>query len=118
MPTPFLLFGKQNAAMALGLVNTTGDANGDRTGPGSLVSSPATVVVASGGTPGYTYAWSRVSGDSTIACTSPTSASTTFSRSSAIAHTYTAVWKCVVTDSVLATKQITLIVTMVFESGS
>lgn len=116
MPTPFLLFGKQNLAMALGLVDTSGGGvSGDRIGPGSVTSDPATVV-ASGGTPGYTYAWTRVSGDTSIFCNSPTSATTTWTRSSATVHIYTAVWKCTVTDSVAATRSITLIVTMIFES--
>jgi len=55
-------------------------------GPGSCpfsqtVISNAVNATAGGGTPGYTYSWSRVSGDSTITATSPTAASTTFQAS-------------------------------------
>lgn len=45
---------------------------------GSMTSA-AVVITASGGTPGYTYAWTWLSGGSGITITSPGAASTTFS---------------------------------------
>lgn len=72
-------------------------------------SSPASSAAATGGTAPYTYAWTYVSGDTSIGATSPTSASTTFGRSSmADMTTYTASWKCTVTDSVAATATATI----------
>jgi hypothetical protein len=52
---------------------------------------------ATGGTPTYSYAWTRVSGNTAITADSSTSASTTFSIS--VGETVQAVWKCTVTDS-------------------
>lgn len=60
--------------------------------------SSASTVTPVGGTPGYTYLWSRVSGD-TLTINSPTSASSNFGYFNAIPSTKVAVFKCTVTDS-------------------
>lgn len=71
----------------------------------SSVTTGSSVCSATGGVPAYTYAWTRVSGDTSIACTSPTAATTTFSRSGMVLGDppYVANWKCTVTDSTAAT---------------
>lgn len=57
-------------------------------------------VSASGGTPGYTYSWSRVSGSALVNITSPSSSSTTFNTSfNGGGQTRSAVFKCTVTDA-------------------
>jgi len=58
-------------------------------------------VSASGGTgTGYTYSWQYVSGDTAIIVNSGSSNTTGWSRTiPAGAWTFTALWKCVVTDS-------------------
>lgn len=68
-----------------------------RVGAGTVVSAPATAT-ASGGSGGYTYAWTYVSGNS-FSVTSPTSASTTFSTSLLAAQYKLGVYRCTVTDS-------------------
>lgn len=66
---------------------------------GTTLTTQAATATPTGGTPPYTYAWSRVSGDTSISITSPTSASTTFSRFVAAETTYSAVFQCVATDA-------------------
>lgn len=80
-------------------------ANGvGKTVKGASYTSLASVCSATGGVPAYTYAWTRVSGDASFTCNSPTSASTTFSRSGMVdGTTYVTNWKCTVTDSTAAT---------------
>ena len=62
---------------------------------------PPTVVSASGGTgTGYTYSWQYVSGDTAITVSSASSNTTGWTRTiPAGAWTFSALWKCVVTDS-------------------
>jgi hypothetical protein len=49
---------------------------------------------------GYTYAWSRVSGDTVTVANSLSSATTTFSANVGIANpSRLSVWKCTVTDA-------------------
>lgn len=59
-----------------------------------ITSGPATAIV-SGGIPGYTYAWSQVSGNP-ITITSPASPTTTFSKTEI--GISTGVFRCTVTD--------------------
>ena len=68
-------------------------------GSGSPIIDPAVTVSASGGTPGYTYAWQYVSGDSQIAPVSATSLSTGFQRTVSGDGDWIAYWRCKVTDS-------------------
>lgn len=67
------------------------------------VTSDAVICTASGGTPGYTYLWAYVSGDTTINISTPTSTSTTFYTTGSGAFLRNAVYKCTVTDSVSGT---------------
>lgn len=62
---------------------------------------PPVVVTASGGTPPYTYAWQRLSGDPSAYAVYPNSNSTTFNNyiPECDQSTYTSVWRCLVTDS-------------------
>ncbi len=62
---------------------------------------PPVVVTASGGTgTGYTYSWQYVSGDTQISVIHGSSNTTGWSRSMPVQTvTFTALWKCVVTDS-------------------
>ena len=57
------------------------------------------VCTASGGTPTYTYQWSRQSGSTSITANSATSATTTFNIASGASGDQTAVFYCTVTDS-------------------
>jgi len=69
------------------------------------------------GTPGYTYAWVRLSGDSTATISSSTSATVHWSRTGMVlGNTYSAVWQCTVTDSASATATCTVNVQFVCET--
>ena len=64
------------------------------------ITSNSVSASGSGGTSPYTYAWSRVSGDSSISATSSASRTTSFTRTGCIAGTaYSGVWRCRVTDA-------------------
>lgn len=89
-PPPALDVNMQNATVS-----------GSRSNAGSVTSSAA-VAVASGGTSPYTYAWTKVSGD-TFTVTSPTAASTTFSTSLTNGQTKSGVYRCTATDAASAT---------------
>ena len=64
-----------------------------------VVTNPATVATASGGSGSYTYSWARISGSSAITADSPSSSSTTF-RGTVPAGFTTAVFRVTVTDTV------------------
>lgn len=78
-------------------------------GPGfavATVSTNSSTVSVSGGTPPYTYAWSRQSGSTQINANSPSSASTIFSRvNQPIGASESAIFICTVTDSAARTTQ-------------
>lgn len=74
---------------------------GTRTGPGSVTSATVTVT-ATGGTGPYTYAWTKIEGD-TITATAASNATTAFSGTVALGETITASFQCLITDSVAAT---------------
>lgn len=70
----------------------------------SSATSESVTVTATGGTPGYTYAWTRVSGSSDISADSASAATTTFSVTSlADGGTKSALMRCTITDSAAAT---------------
>ena len=52
-----------------------------------------------GGRAPFTYAWARVSGDTSISATAPSSAVTRFSRFVPDTNTYSGVWRVTVTDA-------------------
>ena len=87
--------------------------------------SPATRSVASnsvtaspsGGTPGYTYSWARVSGSTDITASAPTSESTNFSATVPVSTTLQATFRVTVTDSLGATATRDVVVTLIYDSG-
>lgn len=75
-----------------------------KVGTASSLSTASTTVTPSQGTPGYTYAWTWLSGGSGVTINSPTAASTTFSATGlALEETRGGVARCTVTDSASAT---------------
>jgi len=74
------------------------------TGSGTVVTNTATVI-ASGGIGGFTYLWSKVSGD-TLTIGASTSAATTFSANPGLGGSKEAVYKCVVTDAAGTTAEV------------
>lgn len=79
----------------------SGTPSATRFGAGSVTTGSATCT-ATGGTPGYTYAWTRVSGD-VFTINSPTAATTTFTRSLGAEEAREGVYRCTATDSLSAT---------------
>lgn len=69
----------------------------------AAVTSDSVTVTPAGGTGPYTYAWTRLSGASSISPTAPTAATTTFSANVPRDTTVTATFRCTVTDSLAAT---------------
>ena len=84
-----------------------------RTGEvGTTRQTVAAVATPTGGTPTFTYAWTRVSGDTGFTINSPSSASTTFSRFVADEVTYSAVFQCAATDALGVTRTDTVSVSI------
>jgi hypothetical protein len=65
-----------------------------------FASSTSCTATGAGGSGGYTYAWTKVSGD-TLTVSAPSSASTNFTR--ATDSDYSSIYRCTVTDSLSAT---------------
>lgn len=83
---------------------------GTRSGSGSATTNSVTAT-PTGGTGPYLYAWALVSGD-TFTVNSATSASTTFTASVGLGEDKTAIYRCTITDSLLATATATVSVTV------
>lgn len=78
-----------------------------KTGTTASITTASTTVTPTGGTTPYTYAWVRNSGSTSIAVDSASAATTTFTGTSlASGTTYSAVFRCTVTDNVAATKTV------------
>lgn len=66
----------------------------------SSLSTNSVTVTASGGTPGYTYAWTWVSGGTSVTTTSPTAAATNFSATGMVKYEDRGgTARCTITDS-------------------
>lgn len=95
-----------------------------RSGPGQPAvltvasDTPAQVTVTpTGGTGPYTYAWTHESGSSAVQVDAPTAATTGFTANIGKNQSRTAVKRCTVTDSLLATFHVLVTITLdyVFE---
>lgn len=69
----------------------------------TVTTSPPSIISITGGTAPHTYAWSYVSGETGIVATSPTSATTSFSKTLFVDEYVEATWQCLATDSSGAT---------------
>lgn len=74
----------------------------------------STTITAGGGNPGYSFSWAYVSGDASLTCLAPTSATTAWSGSGAAPQTKSAVWRCTVTDAFPHTVTVDVTVTINF----
>lgn len=74
-----------------------------KTGTAGTITTDTVTAAASGGTPGYTYAWTKVSGDSITAVSAATAATTFQATSVTTGETRTAIFRCTVTDGAAAT---------------
>lgn len=84
-----------------------------KTDTAASITTVSTTVTATGGTSPYTYAWTRISGSTSITANSASAATTTFTGSSlASGTTYDAVFRCTVTDNVAATKTVDVTVSI------
>jgi len=104
-------FGASVAAAGL-VAFITPNPSASNTPPGSAT-SPLTTCNVNGGTPPYTFLWSKVSGDD-ISISSTTDQSVTFSASGSNGEIKTATYKCVVTDDVAANAEDTVLVRFIF----
>lgn len=84
-----------------------------KTGTAGTITTDAITAAASGGTPGYTYAWTKVSGDSITAVSASTAATTFRGTSVTTGETRTAIFRCTVTDGAAATATVDVSVTIV-----
>ena len=95
--------------------------SGYSSGYGTCQSFEPAVASVSGGSPAYTYLWSKVSGDPDITIQSPTSYYTYFTALLTSGDSATTVFKCTVTDAastVVDTNTITVtLVSLVFDFG-
>ena len=95
--------------------------SGYSSGFGTCTSSEPAVASVSGGSPPYTYLWSRVSGDTDITIQDPTNYYTYFTALLSSGDSVSTVFKCTVTDAastVVDTNTITVtLVSLVFDFG-
>lgn len=111
----FMLWMKRRLSTPL-TASKSGDVSGSCSQLATSCSATTTSVTVTpvGGTAPYTYAWSYVSG-TTATVTSPTAASTTFSRSASSStgagSSYNGVYRCTVTDSLSNTATVDVTVT-------
>lgn len=92
-----------------------------RAGAFTVTSPPATAAGYGGSGTYVYYTWSRVSGDSSITITAPSSATTAFSASVQTGHQKSAVFICTIQDSngdTAASNQITVTLAAEYDSGN
>ena len=82
-----------------------------------LITSSTATATPTGGTAPYTYAWTKVSGD-TLTVTNPTNASTAFRASIGPGDSRGATYRCTVTDKNGLTAQDTVSITLTNTSGA
>jgi hypothetical protein len=88
-------------------------------GPNSTVTSNSCNVSPVNGTGPFTYAWTHISGDASVAVSAPSAASTTFSTTGlANEEARSAVKRCTITDATSATALIDVSVTLRRENFS
>lgn len=103
------------APLAATVDNSAPSTSGTGSGP---FTTGAVTVTPSGGTPGYSYSWARLSGDATISISSSTVANPTWSASGTAPATKAATWRCTVTDAAAATVTVDVTVTIVFNTAA
>lgn len=82
------------------------------------LTTPTLTAVASGGSGGYTYAWARISGDTSIAADSPTATATTFTGTAVpVGNQVSAVFRLTATDSGARSATADVTVSISYESG-
>ena len=90
-----------SAAVPLSIIISPSNIANTRTGSGSITSDPATGI-ASGGSGGYSYAWTFISGNS-YTINTPSTATTSFTTFLSAGQIKSGVYRCTVTDSSAAT---------------
>lgn len=85
--------------------------------PFKTLQTATVTVTAVGGTAPYTYAWTKVSGDSAILCTQPSLASTEFSGTVGKNSDLFATWRCTVTDSAAAVRTVDIEVLITYSNN-
>ena len=83
-----------------------------KTGSAGTVTTDTITAAATGGTPGYTYAWTKVSGDSITVVSAATAATTFQATSVTTGETRTAIFRCTATDAAAATATVDVTVTI------
>lgn len=84
-----------------------------KTDTGASITTASVTITAFGGTSPYTYSWARNSGSTLISADSASAATTTFTGTTlASGSTYTAVFRCTVTDNVAATTTVDVTVSI------
>lgn len=84
------------AKLSAGLSASSTAASSIGNGP---FTTPAVTAIPTGGVAPYTYAWARLSGDSSINVSSSSAAAPTWSASGTAPQTKGATWQCTVTDA-------------------
>lgn len=105
-----VLFATASATAVLTAFATPSSIYGSHFGPG-VAATPAVTISVTGGTTPYTYAWTKVSGD-TMTVANPTGASTGFSATVGYGDSLNATYRCTITDAAGRTKTVDVGVTL------